>query len=562
MKVLLVNPPLSFPDFIYSAIPLLLGQLKYNNIDADAIDMNVEFIKDITGKEHLIKTKQKVETLYKQRFSNNSSNNPKEQFLGQNKAIQNCLSQPKILNMIINNADSIYSNYMKMKNTKFDKKKAILMEFSLKFAFLPFSKIVSKLNYLENKAPYIIEKTQFSLNAIDLEKYCNDSSKNIYIDYFKEKIKEINANQYDIIAITIPFEANLYPSLTLGRILKEYTNAKVVFGGIIPTSVVDSFIKYPSWFGKYFDELLLGEGELSILQYVKYVEKNLPALEVSGLVYKKNGVILKNDIKFIKNIEEIKPPCYDRIDFNNYSSPVILLEFSKGCYWGRCIYCYSSAHKRYHIKNPIKAADMIEQLVQKYNIRNFNIFDDALSPNFLDKFSEELIKRNLKIHYVCFLRFENNLTFKLLNKFYKSGLDAVFFGLESASNKILKLIDKGINPEVAERIIKDCYKIGIKAHVGIIIDFPKETEKDLLETLNFIERNEKYIDLVDTFHFSILKSSNIKKCIEILNVKNILETEEFGAYLSFDKEETIKKKKLDKILKEYGIQISPIYSKW
>lgn len=559
MKVLLVNPPLSFPNFIYSAIPLLLGQLKYNNIDAEAIDMNVEFLKDITSKEYLVKTKQNIEQMYEHRISQNTSF---EDFLGQNQAIKNCLSQQQVLNRIINNADNIFSNYINMKNNGLDKKIITLMDFAIKFAFLPFSKIKTKLNYLDNKAPYILEKTQFPLNAANLEEYCNNPLKNIYICYFKNKIKEINANQYDIIAITIPFETNLAPALTLGKILKEYTNAKVVFGGIIPTSVVDSFIKYPSWFGKYFDELLIGEGELSILQYVKYVEKKLSVSNISGLIYKENDKIVKNNINFIDKIEVIKPPCYDGINFNNYSFPIISLEFSKGCYWSRCIYCYSSAHKRYHIKHPIKAVDIIEQLIEKYNIRNFDIFDDALSPNFLEKFAEELIKRKLKIRYTCFLRFENILRFKLLDKAYKSGLEAIFWGLESASTKILKLMDKGIKPQITERILKDCYQIGIKSHVGVILGFPEETEKDLLETLNFIEKNKKYITLVDTFHFSLLKSSNINKCVEILKLKNICETEEFGAYLSFDKIETIKKKRFDEILKQYGIQISPIYSKW
>ena len=64
MNVLLINPPLGIFDFIYSSVPTLLGQLNNNGINAIGLDLNVEFLREITSSSYLKKTKNHLEEIY------------------------------------------------------------------------------------------------------------------------------------------------------------------------------------------------------------------------------------------------------------------------------------------------------------------------------------------------------------------------------------------------------------------------------------------------------------------------------------------------------------------
>ena len=75
---------------------------------------------------------------------------------------------------------------------------------------------------------------------------------------------------------------------------------------------------------------------------------------------------------------------------------------------------------------------------------------------------------------------------------YKSGLRFVAWGLESASQKLLNSMNKGININTAKRILKDAYNIGIINRISVLYLFPGETYTDFCETTKFLE-NRKII---------------------------------------------------------------------
>ncbi len=557
MNVLLINPPFYFPKFIYGAIPLLLGQLKGNNIQADALDLNYEFFYDILSSEYLNKTIKELKNLY---FFNKYFNNIKipnfndkyclsqEQIKKQNKLIKSFIfnKKEKIEN-IINNAQTIF----RLMSANYNENHFKIFYIALSLAFLPY--YPSKINMPSVVEPYWSESNSlYSFTYEDLINRCSNTKRNIYVKYFKNKIKKLNLKQYNVIGITIPFNECLYPALTLGKILKEVTNAKVIIGGVQVNLIKESFINHPDMFGKYFDALMTGEGEKAIVEYIRYVEGKIPIENISGLIYKKNNKIHQNKIEFINDITSVKLPSYDGIKLENYYKPHIRLEFSKGCYWGKCSFCYTSKQKRYHVINPVKAVDMVETLMKKYNINRFTILDDALNPNFAEKFADEIIKRQLKINYNCFFRFDSSLTFEKLIKLKESGLNGIFFGVESASERILKLMNKNIDIKTAEKMLKDSYNAGIVNSVAFILNFPTETEEDLLKTINFIKRNRAYISNFNINCFEFLKNSPILNFKDDLGITNIQDKEEFSYKLSFEAP-GISRKETMKIFKENNI---------
>lgn len=567
-KVLIINPPINQTDTVYSAVPLLLGQIKdLKDVEARALDFNIDFFYDFISKKNLFTTEKKIIKSYK---DNLSVINTSEDVLLKNRAIQHnkliekyYFSQKVLFNSLKKHIDSLIPNYMKMFNNNDEIREFELIKkqirYALKLIFLPYFPTSARASFNEGLIFHVDNLYDYSYENI--MKVIFDRKHNPFIDYFEEKIRELKLNQYNLIAISIPFSETLYPALTLCSILKAKTKANITIGGVLVHFIRDTFEKYPEMFGKVFDNLMFGESESAFPDYVSSVLNNLPLSRINGLIYKENGKLKINPPKDIIHIDEIKNYCFDGIDFSKYLNRLIYVEFSKGCYWGKCAYCYSRYNKKYYIRNPQKAVDMIQELSEKYKVSNFGIIDDALSPDFAEKFADEIIRRNLKISYGCLMRLEKNISFELLQKLKQSGLYTIFWGLESASERLLNLIHKGIELDEAKRIIEESYKAGIKNFVGIMLKFPTETQEEMMMTIDFVNQNRQFIDKIVAFRFTMFKSCALLNNPEYYEMTNIIEPEEFSNYLEYDAP-SVSDEYIKKILSENNIPEVEIYSKW
>lgn len=547
MKVLVVYPPLEFPANLYASLSVLLGQLQNRGIDATAIDMNVEFLKEILSVEYIKKTKEKLEKIYEETENKDFRD-----------VIENYLKKDSVIDEIIKSKKNLYSDLID-KNISEENK--IILSKVLSFCFLPTYPSLIEL-VLSSKFRFLREKNKtFRYNYADIIERCFDKTKNIYIEYFKKKLKEINVEQYDLVAITVPFDTHLYPALTLAKIIKEQTSAKVAIGGVLINSTIENYIKHDDMFDTFADVFLIGEGERALPEYVEFLEGKRTLDKVSGAVYKKNGIVKNNGFARISSAKEIMPLSLKGIDIGAYSDFEVYVEFSKGCYWGKCTYCYSKRQKRYYLFDVKKAVDMIENIVNEYGVRSFYILDDSLNPKFAEKFADEIINRKLDISYYAFFRFEKCLNKKFLKKLQQSGLKGIFFGLESASPRILKLMNKGIDIKQVEKIFKDCYSLQIKLSVGIMFGYPSETEEDVIRTIEFLKKYAYCINNINIFYFTLLKSSGLMSDLHKVGISKTYDYEEFSEYL-IHQGPCITKKRLKELLAERDLATLCIFSRW
>ena len=143
----------------------------------------------------------------------------------------------------------------------------------------------------------------------------------------------------------------------------------------------------------------------------------------------------------------------------------------------------------------------------------------------------------------------------------ESGLTAVFFGLESASERILSLMNKGIKLDVARRIIKDMHRAGIAVDLGVMYGFPTETEEDIKITLDFLEEVKPYVRHFNNFKFTMLKSSGLLSKKENFSITNVREIEEFSEYLLYDAP-CVSDERITELIHERGYFYLPLYTKW
>jgi radical SAM superfamily enzyme YgiQ (UPF0313 family) len=128
----------------------------------------------------------------------------------------------------------------------------------------------------------------------------------------------------------------------------------------------------------------------------------------------------------------------------------------------------------------------IEECYIKYRTRIFDFYDDTFTINkkrVID-ICKQIIKKKLKISWMCLVRVDT-VDKKVLYYMKKAGCKKISFGLESGSNKILKLMKKQVNLETARKAIRLVNNAGIKSSASFMFGNIGETEETIMETISF-----------------------------------------------------------------------------
>jgi radical SAM superfamily enzyme YgiQ (UPF0313 family) len=173
------------------------------------------------------------------------------------------------------------------------------------------------------------------------------------------------------------------------------------------------------------------------------------------------------------------------------------------CYWNKCTFC--GINQKYHshstpagFKNIDKKINFIATL-KKAGYKYFWLIDEAVPPDVLKDFADELADRQIKLYWQARSRIDKGFTEKVCDSLAGAGLKEIRFGLESASYRILNLMNKfpkDFNLSLVEKIVERFHTRGVSVHLCLILDFPGETYNDRMATFDFLRHlKNKYPSL-------------------------------------------------------------------
>ena len=139
------------------------------------------------------------------------------------------------------------------------------------------------------------------------------------------------------------------------------------------------------------------------------------------------------------------------------------------------------------------------------------------------KLAEEIKPLNVK--WMCQLKPTKEFDKVTLKTLKDAGLNLIIWGVESGNNRILKLMKKGTNKEDMENVLQNSKEVGISNVLYIMFGFPKETEEEFKETIEFLKINNSNIDLISTAVFGLQKESYIFSHPKEFQIKEIFEEE-------------------------------------
>jgi anaerobic magnesium-protoporphyrin IX monomethyl ester cyclase len=309
----------------------------------------------------------------------------------------------------------------------------------------------------------------------------------------EDKIKELNP---DIVGVSC-FTEFRRSSLKIAKMAKGINpNIKVVLGGPHATfkwaQIMENFT--------FIDFVVIGEGELTFYELVNALDKRLELKDVKGIVFRKNGEIIRTEPRpFIENLDELPFPSYRDIDFNNYKmskppeyfdkrvkAPIVS---SRGCVFD-CNFCSATKFwsRRWRSRTAKNVVDEIEMLNKNHDINFFAFYDDIFTANKkrVIEICQEIINRKLDITWYAESRVDT-VSKEMLEWMKRAGCSMAQFGVESGSETILKNMNKKITPDQIINAFALTKEAGIKTEMLLMVGYPGETGETLNETKTLIK---------------------------------------------------------------------------
>ena len=144
----------------------------------------------------------------------------------------------------------------------------------------------------------------------------------------------------------------------------------------------------------------------------------------------------------------------------------------------------------------------VQALKDKYHAEHFLFADESYPPALFKKVIQLLVEQNVNINWTTLIRFEETLQDPEIWKLaVKSGCRTLYYGMESANERVLELMDKHARKSVIENNLREAAKAGIWNHVMAFYGFPGETREEAEETRQFLLDNTRYIHSVELFYF-------------------------------------------------------------
>jgi len=247
------------------------------------------------------------------------------------------------------------------------------------------------------------------------------------------------------------------------------------------------------------DIVVLGEGEVTIVELARCLADNEDLGQIKGIVYKKDGRIYRNSPRpRVKSLDEFPFPAYDSFDINLYKSPEIPPQYielpgthvitSRGCPF-RCKFCSVNHffNGKWAFRSPKNVVDEVEMLIHTLGVRHVYFSDDLFTfkHDRTVAICREILDRRLDFVWMAETRVDC-VNEEMLSWMRKAGCYRIYYGVESGSPRILKSIDKKFTVEQVRKAFKMTHEAGIEPCCFLMVGNPGENPETISETVDLI----------------------------------------------------------------------------
>ena len=308
-------------------------------------------------------------------------------------------------------------------------------------------------------------------------------------------VERLDRSPAEVIGFSIN-QSNNRLSVEVARRLRKRDPGRILIFGGQSISLIGERSHIPD---RLVDLFVLGEGEVTLIDILERLKMGKPIHDVPGTL----SVPWSMDHvpRPMVEMEQLAWPTYDKFDLDRYpnNAEPFPLSLGRGCIC-RCTFCGDyPLWGKYRSHLGTQVVDAIRHHVYSNGIREFEFNDLAINSNpvALNEVCEGIIEEDIDIMWSSYAYIDEIDAYHAA-KLRAAGCVMLRFGMESASDSVLKRMRKPHRSAQAAEMFRHLTGAGINVNIGLMVGFPDETEEELQETITFVQENQDYIHEVDS----------------------------------------------------------------
>ena len=323
----------------------------------------------------------------------------------------------------------------------------------------------------------------------------------------KRQVKMLLDERPTAVGISICYNEQYWAGLCLARALREAApTLPILLGGTMFKEGIA-----PEWSPKVWpvDYIVSGAGELPI---VEVLAGRADDGNVAGVTVIEGSKLRTTEPFYDTDFNAVGDADFSDFDPHAYYTPepIYPMQTTRGCYWKRCTFCnhYRTVGGSYQLRS---MEGLIEEMRRHVSngVRHFTFVDDIISPARFNNLSKAILDAGLSVRYHAMSRPMRHFTDEILERMYDAGCRFVLWGVESGSQRLLDLMEKGTIVDDVVGCLERSAKAGIKNHVFVMCGFPTETPEEFQQTLDFLERIRPVVHSVHKSTFGLERGTPV-----------------------------------------------------
>lgn len=249
------------------------------------------------------------------------------------------------------------------------------------------------------------------------------------------------------------------------------------------------------------DAIVYGEGEETLLEWLKNALDGRTGDLCSGALIKRNGVLIDGGPRPpIAELDAIPFPTFGKVDIGEYQTSSLPLVWSRGCVC-KCTFCKETTlTDKYRYNSPGHVVESLIYYKDRYGVEDFFVWDSAVNGNLkqLRDICAGVKEADIGIRWKAMAIPHKHMTYELCALLKDAGCVKLNYGVESGSGPLLKGMRKAFSAEDAAKALRATHQAGIECTINLLVGFPGETDESVETTCSFLRENRDFVNAVES----------------------------------------------------------------
>lgn len=318
--------------------------------------------------------------------------------------------------------------------------------------------------------------------------------------YEQGLLDEVLARDPELVCLTLAFPEQVLESFRLARLLKRRRpGIHIALGGPMLNVKTERWFEQ-GWIFDSFDSVFVGDAGQALPELIESLDGRRARESVTNLLWRDTrGTVRRNtEVAVLDDLRSLPLPDFEPFDLKRAFTPrpIYPAMLSRGCYWGRCTFCSIGWRENYRVLPPERIRDLARLIAAQPAARFVGMADSSVPPAAARQFSQVIRDERLGLVWEGGMKFAKPfLDADYVETLAAGGCRSLKLGFESASQRVLDLMDKGVQLAEIPRMLEQMRRVGISPELFWFIGFPTESRREALQTLEWLLEHRQLYDL-------------------------------------------------------------------